>query len=247
VSCGGLDAIPADVGAFFTVAQLPAGQPIRMAGYLRLQARFSGGTERSAIKALGSTRPVWPPPPPATASGRHVEVLAGKVERLPEFGWVSPMPTIDGPIVVRSAAVLDHYGPDFRYGHHAAHGSLAVLLAAGVFFGILALLARIPPLRALLLAFAKRSGDGPSEEVRAKSWFKLRFIAESGGKKVQTEVSGGDPGYGETSKMLAESALCLARDRERLPARAGVLTPAAAMGDALLERLQRAGLKFEVL
>lgn len=245
-SCG-LDSIPADLGAFFTVAQLPPGQPIRMAGYLRLQARFSGGTERSAIKALGTTRPVWPPPPPKATGGRHAEVLAGKIERLPELGWVTPMPTIDGPIVVRSAAALDRYGPDFRYAHHAVHGSLAVMLLAGVFFGVLALLARVPPLRALILMFAQKSGQGPSDEVRAKSWFKLRFIAESGGKKVQTEVSGGDPGYGETSKMLAESALCLARDRERLPARAGVLTTAEAMGEPLLERLQRAGLKFEVL
>jgi saccharopine dehydrogenase (NAD+, L-glutamate forming) len=105
----------------------------------------------------------------------------------------------------------------------------------------------VPLFRELILSFAQKSGQGPSEEVRAKSWFKLRFIAESGGKKVQTEVSGGDPGYGETSKMLAESALCLARDRERLPPCAGVLTTAQAMGEPLLERLQRAGLSFRVL
>ena len=245
VSCCGLDAIPTDLGAFFTVAQLPEGQPIRMSGYLQLQARFSGGTERSAIKALGTTRPVWPPPSPKATSGRHVEVLAGKVERIAGLGWVSPMPTIDGPIAVRSAAALDRYGPDFRYAHHAVHGSLGVLLLTGVFFGMLALLVRIAPIRTLILKFAKRSGEGPSEEVRAKSWFKLRFIAEGGGKKVQTEVAGGDPGYGETSKMLAESALCLARDT--LPQRAGVLTPAQAMGEQLLERLQRAGLSFRVL
>jgi len=60
-------------------------------------------------------------------------------------------------------------------------------------------------------------------------------------------VAGGDPGYGETSKMLAESAMCLALDRASLPARGGVLTPAEAMGDVLLERLQRAGLKFSVV
>jgi short subunit dehydrogenase-like uncharacterized protein len=81
----------------------------------------------------------------------------------------------------------------------------------------------------------------------AKSWFKLRFIARCAGKTLQTEVSGGDPGYVETSKMLAESGMCLAQDREVLPKRAGVLTPAEAMGERLLARLQAAGLQFRVV
>ena len=59
-----------------------------------------------------------------------------------------------------------------------------------------------------------------------------------------TQVSGGDPGYGETSKMLAESALCLAQDE--LPDRSGQLTPAVAMGQPLIDRLQRAGIQFSV-
>jgi short subunit dehydrogenase-like uncharacterized protein len=60
-----------------------------------------------------------------------------------------------------------------------------------------------------------------------------------------TEVSGGDPGYGETSKMLAESALSLAQDS--LPERAGQLTPAVAMGQSLVDRLQAAGIGFAVV
>jgi len=91
----------------------------------------------------------------------------------------------------------------------------------------------------------KSPGDGPNEAQRQKGWFRVRFIGQGGGKKVMTEVSGGDPGYGETSKMLAESALCLALDR--LPRKAGVVTPAQAMGDALIERLQAAGIHFKVL
>ncbi len=73
----------------------------------------------------------------------------------------------------------------------------------------------------------------------------MRFHGEGGGQRVVTEVSGGDPGYGETSKMLAESALCLARDK--LPKSAGVITPAVAMGDALIKRLSKAGIQFRVL
>ena len=70
------------------------------------------------------------------------------------------------------------------------------------------------------------------------------MVGEGGGKRVVTDVTGGDPGYGETSKMLAESALCLAHDQ--LPERAGQLTPAVAMGQPLIDRLQRAGIGFEV-
>jgi short subunit dehydrogenase-like uncharacterized protein len=71
------------------------------------------------------------------------------------------------------------------------------------------------------------------------------MVGDANGKRVVTEVSGGDPGYGETSKMLAESALCLAHDN--LPETAGQVTTAVAMGDALIGRLQRAGIGFTVL
>jgi short subunit dehydrogenase-like uncharacterized protein len=70
----------------------------------------------------------------------------------------------------------------------------------------------------------------------------VTFLGEAGGERVVTEVAGGDPGYGETAKMLGESALCLAFDD--VPDRAGQLTTAAAMGAPLIDRLRRAGLTF---
>ena len=90
-----------------------------------------------------------------------------------------------------------------------------------------------------------QSGEGPSPEQREKGWFKVRFVGEGGGRRVVTEVAGGDPGYGETAKMLAESALCLAADD--LPQTAGQVTTAVAMGDALRERIERAGISFKVI
>ncbi len=86
-------------------------------------------------------------------------------------------------------------------------------------------------------------GAGPDEARRDKSWFKVDFIAESDGRKVHTRVSGGDPGYTETAKMLAESALCLAYDEN--PKVAGQVTTAEAMGENLTARLISAGLTFE--
>ena len=64
---------------------------------------------------------------------------------------------------------------------------------------------------------------------------------------MRCEVTGGDPGYDETAKMLAESALCLAFDGARLPPRFGVVPTAAAMGNALIERLRNAGITFREL
>jgi saccharopine dehydrogenase (NAD+, L-glutamate forming) len=105
-------------------------------------------------------------------------------------------------------------------------------------------LAQIPPARTWLLK-QKAQGSGPTQEQMDKAWFKVRFVGEGGGERVVTEVAGGDPGYAETSKMLAESALCLANDD--LPETAGQVTTAQAMGDALIERLDGAGITFTVL
>ena len=152
-----------------------------------------------------------------------------------------PMPTIDPLVVLHSARALDRYGPDFSYGHYlvAKHLPVAAGMIAGA--GALVTLATLPPTRNALLKL-KDPGEGPTPEQREKAWFKVRFLGEGGGETVVTEVSGGDPGYGETSKMLAESALCLARDE--LPVTAGQVTSAVAMGDALIARLQAAGISF---
>jgi short subunit dehydrogenase-like uncharacterized protein len=101
----------------------------------------------------------------------------------------------------------------------------------------------VPPARRWLSGRLK-PGDGPDEARRAASWFSVRFVGEGGGRRVYTEVSGGDPGYDETAKMLGESAMCLALDD--LPETAGQVTTAVAMGDALTTRLQDAGIRFRV-
>jgi short subunit dehydrogenase-like uncharacterized protein len=159
-------------------------------------------------------------------------------------GWIVALPTIDPITVLRSARALDRYGPDFTYGHYAVVKNPAVIAAGAVAVGGVVALAQTPPTRKLLLKL-KDQGEGPSPERREKSWFKVRLVGEGGGERVVAEVRGGDPGYGETSKMLAESALCLAHDS--LPETSGQVTPAVAMGDALIKRLQTAGIAFEVV
>jgi short subunit dehydrogenase-like uncharacterized protein len=139
---------------------------------------------------------------------------------------------------------LPRYGPDFSYHHYAGLRSLPVAAGGVMALAGLAALAQLPPARKLLLSRIK-PGDGPSEQRRAKGWFTVRFTATGSGRRVVTEVSGGDPGYGETAKMLGESAMCLAYDR--LPAGSGQLTTAVAMGQPLIDRLVAAGIEFRVI
>lgn len=247
-SCG-FDSIPYDLGVLFTVAHLPQDVPIHIDGYVRAKGTFSGGTYHSALEAMGrlgqasrvarERRRREPAP-----AGRVVKVSWGTPHREADAGgWVAPMPTIDPQTVLRSARALDRYGPRFSYSHYLVTGNLPVLAGMAAGAGTVVALAQLPPARNALLKL-KGPGDGPTPAQRARGWFSVRLVGQGGGERVVVEVSGGDPGYGETAKMLAESALCLAHDE--LAPRAGQLTPAVAMGDKLIERLQRAGIRFAV-
>jgi short subunit dehydrogenase-like uncharacterized protein len=243
----GFDSIPHDLGVLFTVEQLPEGVPLNVRGLVRAGGKPSGGTFHSAMTAftrVRQTQQVHKERRQAEPrdNGRRVR-LEAKPHR--ELGyWAVPLPTIDPQVVARSARALDRYGPEFTYGHYAGVKRLPVALGGVAGVASLFMAAQVPPVRKALMS-RLGPGDGPTEAERAKSWFKVRFVGEGGGKRVVTQVSGGDPGYTETSKMLAESALCLAQDD--LPETAGQVTTAVAMGAALIARLQRAGIAFEVV
>ena len=246
VHAAGFDSIPHDLGARFTVEHLPEGVPLTVHGYVRAMGRFSGGTAASALGFLGRIREgrsaaaerrrVEGPPP------RPVTLTRGPMRD--EGAWSLPFPGIDAQIVLRSAAALERYGPAFSYSHNFVVGPLPVVPVAVAGVGLVALLAQVGPVRGWLERLVP-AGTGPTEEQRARSRFEVRFVGTGGGRRVVTHVTGGDPGYTETSKMLAESALCLAHDD--LPAVAGQTTTAVAMGEALTARLVAAGISFEVL
>jgi len=231
-------------------SELPEGEPIALQGFVSSNGTFSGGTYHSAIHIFGRLR-----------HGKRVAQERRKQERPPMHrrvrgiqgkphddsvagGWVVPFPTIDPQTVLRSARALDRYGPDFSYSHYLVVKRLPVAVGLGAGAATLIVLAQLEPTRRLLLKL-KDPGDGPTPEKRASSWFRVRFLAQSNGRRLVTQVSGGDPGYGETSKMLAQSPLCLAN--EQLSQTAGLVTPSVAMGDALTHRLRREGMRFEVL
>lgn len=245
----GFDSIPHDLGAYFTVLQLPDDVPITLRGVVRSGATFSGGTFHSALhqfsrakqmkQAYAARRRVEERP-----EGRSSRSAAGKPHRDPVLGyWLLPLPTVDPLIIARSGAALEAYGPKFRYSHWIGTKTLWYAAGGMAALGTVTLAAQLAPLRNLILSKVPQ-GEGPSASRREKSWFTVDFVGEGGGQTVRTQVSGGDPGYTETSKMLAESALCLAFDDN--PETAGQVTTAQAMGDALTARLQAAGMRFEI-
>ncbi|MDQ6686262.1 MAG: saccharopine dehydrogenase NADP-binding domain-containing protein [Actinomycetota bacterium] len=247
-SCG-FDSIPHDLGAMFTVQQLPDDVPITLRGVVRSTGQFSGGTFHSAMTAfsrggqmkaaMAARRKME-----ARPTGRRSRVVAGRPGRDSELGlYLLPLPTIDPLVVARSGAVLASYGPDFRYSHYAGLKTLRYTVGGALGATGMVLAAQVPPARKLLMGKVK-AGAGPSEARRAKSWFSVDFIGRAAEREVHTRVAGGDPGYTETAKMLAESALCLAFDDN--PSTAGQVTTAVAMGEQLLARLRAAGLTFEV-
>ncbi len=169
--------------------------------------------------------------------------------------WLGPfiMGSINTRVVRRSNALQNWaYGPRFRYREVMGFGPgpLAPLQAGAIAGGVGALTAglSIGPVRALLDRVLPSPGEGPGEKQRERGFFRIEIHARTsiGARYVCRMGARGDPGYKATAVMLGESALCLALDAERLPQRAGVLTPATALGDALIERLRRAGQSFEL-
>jgi short subunit dehydrogenase-like uncharacterized protein len=249
IHAAGFDSIPHDLGTYFTVLHLPEDVPIRVAGYVHLSGTVSGGTLHSALTAMSRPRANVAAARARRAaeprSQRHARVAFRPPHRSPVDGrWAAPFPTLDPQVIVRSARAIPRYGPDFSYGHYLSLGRLATVAGAAAGLGAVAVLAQVPPARRAL-ENVRKPGEGPSAERRARSWFTVTFVGEAGGEQVTTRVSGGDFGYDETAKMLAESALALVYDE--LADTAGQVTTASALGEPLIDRLQKAGIAFDVL
>jgi len=260
-SCG-FDSIPYDLGALYTVNQLKTlfddsdnQLNIEMEGFVRSSGTFSGGTFHSAITAFSriphymQKKKQWREEKKQNKQSNKIHAKRSAMPRISyrkELNtWVCPFPSIDPQVVNRSAKIRDDYAQSFNYKHYIQVKKLPRLVAGLVAAASVVGLSQLKPTRNLLLKI-KSPGDGPSLEERNKAWFKVTMHAKAKGEKLYSHISGGDPGYGETSKMLAESALCLAFDHKQLPNHYGVVTPASAMGETLIERLQTAGIEFAV-
>jgi short subunit dehydrogenase-like uncharacterized protein len=158
-------------------------------------------------------------------------------------------------IVRRSNALLEWaYGRRFRYGENMSLGSSSLApFAAAIFtgvsnatFGLGGRYFRLLP-RRLLQRIVPKPGTGPSAAARDRGYYRVETYTATttGGRYVARMEQQGDPGYKATSVLLGECALTLALDRDKLSALHGVLTPAAAMDDALLARFPAAGVSLQ--
>jgi short subunit dehydrogenase-like uncharacterized protein len=266
VHCCGFDSVPSDLG----VLLLHEAARADGAGDLQdttlvvtaLRGGVSGGTlaslmgQQEEMRASAESRRVVQDPY-ALSPDRAAEPDLGdehdlsRVRYDAELGmWTGPfvMAGINTRVVRRSNALQGWaYGRRFRYREVTGFGTgpAAPVLAATVgttLWGLAAGLA-FPPSRALLGRLLPSPGQGPGERTRRTGLFRIQIRARTSGgaRYLGTVAARGDPGYAATSVMLGESALCLALDGDRLPDRAGVLTPATAMGAALAGRLRSAG------
>lgn len=268
-SCG-FDSIPSDLGVQLlheAVTEAGAGE-LERTTFVLTSARggVSGGTLASLTGQLDEAsrdrvvaRLVADPYALSPDRAREPDLgderdLTG-VERDPELGqWLAPflMASINTRAVRRSNALQDWaYGRRFRYREVMSTGGLPFgpILAGATVGGLAALMAGLSfgPTRTVLDRVLPSPGDGPDEGARRNGRFSIEIHTRtSAGRAFRAKVAAqGDPGYAATAVMLSESALCLAHDEEQLPERAGVLTPATALGATLTGRLRAAGHTYE--
>lgn len=272
VHCCGYDSIPSDIGTWMLHERaVELGGRLKEAHYFAGETKggFSGGTAASMLNALEEaqkdrdTRRVLAKPYSLYPEGEPPG-LDGSDQQNVRFDkglgmWTAPflMGPINTKVVRRSNALMEFpYGRDFRYSEAMSTGkgmkgwtrAVAVTGALGGFVAA----ASQPTLRKKVVErFLPKPGEGPSQHDRESGFFVSRFVgvAEVDGNDVtlRGKVKGQqDPGYGETSKMLGESAITLALDRDTLGTPGGVTTPAASMGAPLLSRLRDAGMTFAI-
>jgi short subunit dehydrogenase-like uncharacterized protein len=269
-SCG-FDSIPSDLGVLLlhqAATADDAGQLQDTALVVRaIKGGPSGGTVASLKDTIDEARgdrelAKLLADPYALSPDRQAEPHLGPegdmrgIQHDPELGmWIGPfiMGSINTRVVRRSNALQDYaYGRRFRYREVMGFrsGPLGAVQASALAGGVGALVAglSVGPVRAVLDRVLPSPGDGPSESQRNHGFFRIEIHARtsSGARYLCRVAAQGDPGYKATAVMFAESSLCLALDGLALPLRAGVLTPATAMGEVLVKRLQGAGQTFEV-
>jgi short subunit dehydrogenase-like uncharacterized protein len=270
----GVDSIPSDLGVWDLAQRVAADGEGSLADTTAVVTVFRGGigggtvesalgqfragrTDRAVRRLLADPYSLSPDRGTEPDHGREAELtrlvhddLAGQ--------YVGPfiMAGVNTRIVRRSNALLDHgYGPRFRYrevtglGDSQPRAVAKGLVTAGL--GAVLLLAsnrRIgAQAEAVLRRLLPKPGQGPSEKTQqaGETCFEIHARTSTGAHYVETVHIDGDPGFLATALLISQAGLCLALDQDRLPDRAGVLTPAVALDGALADRLRTAGVTLQ--
>ncbi|BCJ49425.1 hypothetical protein Asp14428_09000 [Actinoplanes sp. NBRC 14428] len=271
-SCG-FDSIPSDLGVHVLHRRVAADGAGELTDttlvVTRLRGGFSGGTIDSLRHQLDAVRKDRDlrriaASPYSLSPDRSAEPDLGRQEDLvtlrgPEVdpalrGSLAPfvMAPYNTRVVRRSNALRQFaYGRSFRYREATSVGTspLSPVIAAGTKTGLVALAAGLsmPPTRFVLDRLLPKPGEGPDEETRRTGHFTMDIFTRTttGARYTARFRAKGDPGYAATALMFGEAALALAVDRDSLPpSGGGVLTPATALGDVLVDRLRAAGVEI---
>ena len=271
VHCCGFDSIPSDMGVYF-LQESAKEKYGHYCQHIKLRVKAakggpSGGTIASLNNVLEEAQQdpsvfeILENPyslnPIGGQSGNDQPDLAVAAFDKDFNSWIGPfiMAAINTKVVRRSHALAGYpYGKDFMYDEATLCGTgLSGRLKAQMLSSIIGMMSSGNPdtlLKKIAGRFLPKPGEGPSKNQRETGFFNLVLFGKlKNGISIKGKVKGDrDPGYGSTSKMLGESAVCLAKDRDVLPQTSGVITPSIAMGDHLLARLEKnAGLTFELI
>ena len=268
VMCCGFDSIPSDIGVHILQSEAieRSGGPLDECRLLvrSIKGGASGGTVASLLNAIdeaktekSAARALKNPyalNPAEERSGPDGPDQIGARYDVDAEVWTAPflMAAVNTRVVRRSNALLGYrYGRDFRYSESTIVGSghgarlravmLSILLRSFIVAGAIPLTRRL-----VLQRLLPQPGEGPSREARENGYFNMLLLGRlENGELLKLRVKGDkDPGYGSTSQMIAEAAICLASGECSAPG--GFWTPASALGDRLRDRLERsAGLSFE--
>jgi short subunit dehydrogenase-like uncharacterized protein len=263
VHCCGFDSIPSDLSVFFLQKQFKERFGTYATHVTGRMGRAAGGVSGGTVASLmyvaeqASKDPVikervmdpYALYPAGLAKGLDGPDQAGVAWDDNFESWTGPfvMAAINTKVVRRSHALAGlPYGADFRYDESQLCASRAkALLSAG---GLGAVMAGtfFSPTRALLKKVLPDPGEGPNETTRNNGFFEFWAHGTDGENRLRVKVAGQrDPGYGATSRMLAQAGLCLARDE--LSVGGGIWTTASALGDPLLARLPQVDIHFSVV
>jgi short subunit dehydrogenase-like uncharacterized protein len=253
-SCG-YDSIPSDMGVFYSVQQM--GKPVKkVTVYHSGQGGVSGGTTETMF-TIGPLPKEKRDPfllnPENSVSEKQKKLSKDgfeikKIKNTDSYSGIGLMSFANTRVVRRSSALYDagqkSYGSDFIFRELGSYPSKrsARLASFGLIFAFIVI---STPLRHIVRRFLPKPGEGPDKVTRENGWFRglFKVEAEDGEVKYFQIYGDGDPGYKATAQMVCESAITLATC-DNLNS-GGVLTSAYGLGNALLERLSKSGIKFE--
>jgi short subunit dehydrogenase-like uncharacterized protein len=258
----GFDSVPSDLGAMLMTRALGetlAAESGEIRAYFQFSGGLNGGTVASLLNMLDAAhagRDATPRPP---RDPRIRLVKAPRYDR-ERRAWIGPfvMAPTNTHVVGRTFVLEDAWSQTraamFIYSEAMRYDApLARLKAFSASAGLALLFAMLKgrATRRVVMPLLPKPGQGPSAKTMDRGWFACELLGLAADGRTERGVIryDGDPGNRATTVMVCESALALALDRDRLPggpSRGGVLTPATALGDVLVDRLRRAGVVIEV-